>query len=106
MKPINIREVEQTQDFVMNYFSNSIGSTDAVVSIMHATVKPLSSTERDEHKVKEYWFVTHGSGELTINDSEKVTIKKGQLYFFDSFVSHQLYNPATSENIELLSIWW
>jgi mannose-6-phosphate isomerase-like protein (cupin superfamily) len=97
MKPINIREVEQTQDFVMNYFSNSI---------MHATVKPLSSTERDEHKVKEYWFVTHGSGELTINDSEKVTIKKGQLYFFDSFVSHQLYNPSTSENIELLSIWW
>lgn len=106
-KSIDIREIEQLDHLVMRTFFKTIGdSGEAGFNIMHAVLDPASRTERDQHEVKEYWFITHGSGELLLNDTERITVKKGELYFFPSMASHQLFNTSEHENLELLSIWW
>lgn len=106
-KSIAIREVERTDDLVMRTFLKSIGvSEEAEFNIMHAVVKPAGSTDRDQHKVREYWFIVHGSGELVLNDTERINVEKGELYFFPSMLPHQIFNHSQDENLELLSIWW
>lgn len=104
---IDIHEVEQSEQFLLSYFSKiKIGDEPVGFNVMHGVVHPLCGTDRDQHAVRECWFITQGSGILTLHDTESIPVGKGQLYFFDSMVSHQLQNTSPDMPLELVSIWW
>jgi mannose-6-phosphate isomerase-like protein (cupin superfamily) len=107
IKSISVADTEQSEKFRIDHFCKIISDDEnAVFNIIHAVVNPLCSTDRDQHTVKECWFITQGYGLLTLNDANTIPVAKGQLYFFDSMVSHQLYNSSPDVHLELLSIWW
>jgi mannose-6-phosphate isomerase-like protein (cupin superfamily) len=105
--PISINEIEHTEKFIINHFSEICNNGEsATFNLIHAIINPLCSTNKDQHKVRECWFITQGQGLLTLNDSDTVPVAKGQLFFFDSMISHQLYNTSSDVTLELLSVWW
>ena len=108
MKPdMQIKEIESLDSCSIIHFSKTLGETDvSPFNVIHASIKPGGNTERDQHKVREYWFIAHGSGRLVLNDHEMFNVAKGELYYFDSMVSHQLFNLSDQEDLEILSMWW
>lgn len=74
-------------------------------NLIRFIVNPDCLSDLDQHKVKEYWYFAKGGGLLYINGNE-VQAKEGEVYFFDSFVTHQVKNTSQDTNLEILSIWW
>jgi mannose-6-phosphate isomerase-like protein (cupin superfamily) len=107
MHKIDIKEIESNSSFLIKHFLNDKdGINRSPFNIIDAVVYPQSKTDRDQHLVKEYWFIKEGKGKLIINDSEVFNVSKGELLFFDSMISHEIYNESIDQNLEFLSIWW
>lgn len=68
-------------------------------------VYPNHTSPLDIHDVKECWFVASGSGVVTYNDEKKIIIKPGDVLYFESQQSHDVYNNGT-ENLMIFSVWW
>jgi mannose-6-phosphate isomerase-like protein (cupin superfamily) len=62
-------------------------------------------TPADKHQVNEIWYVIQGEGELTYDENEVVSLKKGEAIFFDSQVTHTIKNTGSSA-MEIMSVWW
>ena len=89
----------------LNFMNKQGDMSMSDFNLIHFFVNPGAQSVLDQHKVKEYWFVMKGSGELKIN-GENCDVKAGELYFFDSMISHHITNKSQTESLEILSIWW
>lgn len=76
----------------------------APFTLARFSVPPGVTSAADCHEVREIWLVQSGSGLLTV-DGVSDRLCAGQVRFFDSFQTHQLYNDG-DDTIELVSIWW
>ena len=63
-----------------------------------------AKTARDQHSVKEVWFIICGSGTLNYRD-EAIPVTAGDAFYFESHEVHQLLNNGSGP-IEVFSIWW
>ncbi len=68
-------------------------------------VYPNETSPLDIHDVKECWFIASGSGIVTYNGDRKEAVKPGDVLFFDSQQSHEVFNNGT-ENLLVFSVWW
>lgn len=68
-------------------------------------VYPNETSPLDIHDVKECWFIASGSGIVTYNGELKEAVKPGDVLFFDSQQSHQIFNNGTA-NLMIFSVWW
>jgi mannose-6-phosphate isomerase-like protein (cupin superfamily) len=68
------------------------------------TVKPAAESKLDVHKVFEIWLVAKGTGVLTYQH-KKVSVKSGDVIYFDSFASHKITNTG-KKTMQIFSIWW
>lgn len=103
---IKIGKIEQSRGVIIKYFSQIIVTPPADFNIIHFSVSPGCTTENDRHKVRECWFILRGKGLMTLNDTDCSSVEEGELYFFDSMVSHQVFNISYEASLEILSIWW
>ena len=67
-------------------------------------VEPGSVTPRDEHAVREFWFVARGSGTL-IYEGGRTPIRAFDSLFFESHRPHSVENTGT-ESLAIFSVWW
>jgi methionyl-tRNA synthetase len=68
-------------------------------------VYPSQTSPLDIHDVKECWFVASGTGIVTYNGQQTEEIKPGDVLYFESQQSHDVYNNGT-ENLMIFSVWW
>jgi mannose-6-phosphate isomerase-like protein (cupin superfamily) len=107
MNSIIPEQIEQTDSYEMHHFSKMINNIQVSdFNLIRFIVKPNKGSIEDKHKVREYWFICKGKGNLSINGMAPVPVKEGQLFFFDSMISHQIHNTSMNENLEILSVWW
>lgn len=66
---------------------------------------PAQTSPVDIHDVTECWFVASGSGIITCNGEHKMNIKPGDVLYFKSQQSHEVYNNGI-ENLLIFSVWW
>ena len=57
----------------------------------HFSVAANTSSDIDQHKVRELWYVLEGTSELTSTDSSQM-MKKGDTFFIETKVPHQIHN--------------
>jgi len=107
IKQISVEKVDHAETCKISHFSQ-IPDDDSKqpFNLIHLVVNPLCNTERDQHRVKECWFILQGKGLLTTDDIHTTQVEKGQLFFFESMMAHQLYNSSSDSDLEVLSIWW
>lgn len=107
MTPIRPNQIEENDNYTMYSFPNII--VDKQISdfnLIRFIVKPNKESVEDKHKVKEKWYIMKGKGRLIINQTEEIIVKEGDLFFFDSMVTHKIYNCSDINDLEVLSIWW
>lgn len=97
----DISDVGQVHNFSKIFGARSISDFNLIRFI----VSPNRLSDLDQHQVKEYWYFAKGNGILFIDDLQ-ISAKEGELYFFDSFVTHQVKNISSDTALEILSIWW
>lgn len=68
-------------------------------------VFPNETSPLDQHDVIECWFIAAGTGEVIYNGEKKAIVKTGDVLYFESQQSHQVYNNG-SENLLIFSVWW
>ncbi len=97
----DISDVGQVHNFSKIFDGRSISDFNLIRFI----VSPDRLSDLDQHHVKEYWYFAKGNGILFVDD-QQISAKEGELYFFDSFVKHQVKNTSSDTAMEILSIWW
>ncbi|MBC7886375.1 MAG: cupin domain-containing protein [Ferruginibacter sp.] len=68
-------------------------------------VYPNQTSPLDIHDVKECWFIAAGSGIVTCNGATEKAVNPGDVLFFNSQQSHQVFNNGP-ENLLVFSVWW
>lgn len=81
------------------------GNTVAPFKGSKFIVYPGETSPLDLHEVKECWFVAAGTGVVNYCDETKTSVKQGDVLFFDSKKSHEVYNNGI-ENLLIFSVWW
>jgi len=106
LNPVDIESSEITDATEVYNFAKIFKEKQlSDVNLIRFIVNPNYLSTLDQHKVKEYWYLAKGNGLLYI-DGREVEAKEGEVYFFDSFVTHQIKNTSTDSKLEILSIWW
>ncbi|MFK7000958.1 cupin domain-containing protein [Flavobacterium oreochromis] len=102
--PIESTDINTIRE-VYNFTRTIEGKELSSFNLIRFIVNPDSLSDLDRHEAKEYWYFAKGNGLLYINGNE-VQAKEGEVYFFDSLVTHQVKNLSHETNLEILSIWW
>lgn len=68
------------------------------------TVEPKCTSRQDVHTVRECWMIAQGKGQLTY-DGHQVKVDQGDVLFFESTKSHQIYNDG-EKPLVISTVWW
>jgi mannose-6-phosphate isomerase-like protein (cupin superfamily) len=68
------------------------------------TVPPGATSEPDQHRVCEMWFIASGQGELRSGDL-RCDVEAGDAVMLPSNAPHQV-RCSGSDALEVFSIWW
>lgn len=58
----------------------------------------------DQHDVRETWLILDGESELLSGDT-KQTVRKGDVVYIESQITHQL-NNISDNTLRVLALWW
>jgi mannose-6-phosphate isomerase-like protein (cupin superfamily) len=81
------------------------GQPVAPFNSLRMLIPPGGCSTVDIHDSKECWFIASGNGVIIYNGETRLDIKPGDVLFYDSRRSHQVFNHG-DEDILLFSIWW
>lgn len=104
--PIPIESVDKDSSTeTINFFNLLKGKRISEFNLIHFKVNPLCKSKPDQHQSKEYWFIMSGEGRLEVNGKSQ-KIHPGEVHFFDSMVTHEVWNTSNSNQLQIFSIWW
>ena len=66
---------------------------------------PGKTSPLDLHDVKECWFIASGEGIVTYDGADEVSVKPGDVLYYDSRKSHSITNTGNKELL-IFSVWW
>jgi len=106
MSKLDVIKTEDNEGYKINFFlTKIIDKNIKEVKLSRFIVKAGKESLLDQHSEKEKWYIAKGNGVLVISGDKKVSVKEGDLFFFDSMISHKVYNTSQND-LEILSIWW
>ena len=102
--PVATSEITKATE-IYNFSRIVAGKELSPFNLIRFIIYPGEQSILDKHAVKEYWCIVKGVGVLKINGEENF-VKEGELYFFESYVTHEIKNTSSVENLEIISVWW